>query len=246
VSEQPVPLGEATRREVANGSLPFRIPQRILDQDLTRVQVPPSHVETPEDRDRRLRRQAAGKRAAWEKRLPKRYATANLAELHAQQDPGRLVSGWLAGGHLNLLLHGLASRGKTHAAYAVCADALAKGMHVVAWTMADLNAALRPGAEAESDAFREVTTCEVFLLDDLGREKVTDWTLEQLQRVLDARNRGRLRTVVTTNLGYDMTTTAGGAPGIIERYDKPIADRLMDDTVVVKVEGDNLRPPARF
>jgi DNA replication protein DnaC len=222
--------------------LALRLPAHLRGMDLSKVEIPEG--ETQEDLRERRARQDAGRRLAWARRLPKRYSNARLADVKPDQDPDHKVSRWLTTDHLTLLLTGEAGLGKTHCAYAIGHAAVDRGMWAVAWTMADLNAALRPGGDEA--AYAEVTECDLLLLDDLGREKITDWTLEVLQRVLDHRNRERKRTIVTTNLGYDRTTTALMAPGLLERYGDPIVSRLMDDAVIAKVAGTPMRPRAAW
>lgn len=53
----------------------------------------------------------------------------------------------------------------------------------------------------------------LFVLDDLGIEKETDWTHEQLYRILDARYENELPTIITTNQPPNKL-----APPILSRY----------------------------
>lgn len=192
-------------------------------------------VESDEDRAERLARQAAAKNAQWRHRLPTRYAAASLDSLVEQQDPEGRVRGWLDSAAVTLVLAGPADHGKTYAGYAVGNEAVARGYYALAWTVADLNAALRPGADLPERTYERAVGCDLLLLDDLGREQVTAWSLEQLQRILDARNRERRRTVVTTNLSYEQ---------VADRYGSPVAGRLIDDAIIVKIEGERLRKAA--
>lgn len=207
---------------------------------------------TPAQVAEQVRRvQSVNRRSRWERRLPARYRDVTLTDLTPEQDQGR-VGQWLDHRSLVLLLAGHPGTGKTHAAYAVGNAAVYRDdpLWAVAYTAADLNAALRPGGERE--AYREASECGLLILDDLGREQVTEWTIEQLHRVLDVRNRERRRTVVTTNLPYDDRgfswdrAPAGSPPppNLLGRYGSPLLDRLMDDAAVVALRGESRRAPA--
>lgn len=196
--------------------------------------APASTVEDDAEREERQSAQRAVRESTWRARLPRRYATANLRALREQQHPVRLLA-WLMATPgtdekaLNLLLTGPSRRGKTYAAYALGNSYVEHGGYAVAWSLADLNAALRPGGDEA--AYDRVTSVDLLVLDDLGREQVSAWTLEQLQRVLDHRNREGLRTVMTTNLGHT---------ALVERYGDPIVQRMLDDCRVLKVEGEHI------
>lgn len=206
------------------------IAARLRDTDAE--PAPPADVETPDERDARLDRQHAARRAAWLERLPSRFTQASLDTLRDQQAP-HLLRDWLDREPgtdpraLNLVLVGESRLGKTYAAYALGNAHVAAGGYAVAWTLADLNAALRP--DGDPTAYDRVVGAGLLLLDDVGREQVTAWSLEQVQRLLDARNRERRRTVATTNLGYDT---------LVERYGDPVVERLLDDAEIVKVTGE--------
>lgn len=115
----------------------------------------------------------------------------------------------------------------TYAAYALGNAYVGSGGNAVAWSLADLNAALRP--DGDDTAYDRVTSVALLVLDDVGREQVSAWTLEQLQRILDHRNREGLRTVFTTNLDR---------AGLTERYGEPIVARMLDDCQVIRVNGE--------
>lgn len=189
--------------------------------------------EDVDDAADRLGRQLAARTARWHARLPARFATAALADVTDEQDPGRQARRWLTRPESRtLLLAGEPDRGKTHLAYAVGAAALTAGRWVEAWTAADMLATLRPGGD--DTLLDRLAAVDLLILDDLGREQVTSWSLEQLQRLLDARSRECRRQLVTTNLTYAQVT---------ERYGSPIAGRLVDTATVVRVEGPCRRTP---
>ncbi|MFF5261313.1 ATP-binding protein [Actinomadura viridis] len=182
--------------------------------------------ETPEDAaaalaaaDAEALRQAAHERATFRRRRyeetrPKAYTFACYQNLLPQQDPDGRGSRWLDSGHKNALIVGPSGHGKTHLAYAIGNDAVARGMWVEAWTVSELLQALAPlptharfdevrsrRQEATWDAVKE---CELLILDDLGAEAgsgyVADRNTEQLTEILTARDTNpACRTIITLN-----------------------------------------------
>lgn len=193
-------------------------------------------TETPEQLAERRETAHRFRRAKWERRLPSTYASASLADLTADQNPRGDVTGWWESGHQTLLLYSpTPGNGKTHALYAVGNRAVAAGAWAEGWTSIEFLSAMRP--EGDPDALHNAITCDLLCLDDLGRENDTAWTREQLQHVLNARVSDGRRQVVTTNLSDDTMSL---------RYSAPLIDRLVDDAVIVKVEGESRRRPARW
>ena len=78
-------------------------------------------------------------------------------------------------------------------------------------------------ADTESDVLEKYAQCELLILDDLGAEKVSDFTIQSLYLVIDRRNRELKPTIVTTNLSLEEIETL---------IDARMASRLADMTVV--------------
>jgi DNA replication protein DnaC len=78
-------------------------------------------------------------------------------------------------------------------------------------------------AETEQDVLDKYSKCELLILDDLGAEKVSDFTIQSLYLVIDRRNRELRPTIVTTNLSLEEIETM---------IDARMASRLADMTVV--------------
>lgn len=182
-------------------------------------------------------RQAANRAVVYTRRRPSRYATAAYDRLRVDQDPGGKVSRWWECGPRTLVLAGPTRTGKTTAAYAIGNDAHSCGRWVMVWTAADLSAALKPDS-AEPLAYDYATGCDLLVIDDLGRERVTDWWLEQLQRIVDHRCAHERRLIVTTNTAAD----AGSVYDELgERYGHPVVERLLDGGGLLVLDG----PPHR-
>lgn len=78
-------------------------------------------------------------------------------------------------------------------------------------------------ADTEQDVLDKYSKCEFLILDDLGAEKVSDFTIQSLYLVIDRRNRDLRPTIVTTNLSLEE---------IESTIDARMASRLSDMKVV--------------
>lgn len=85
----------------------------------------------------------------------------------------------------------------------------------------------------EPDPLRPLFTAPLLILDDLGREKATDWVLERLYVLIDTRYGNHLPTVVTTNY----------SPAELAKRDYgAMISRLSEDARVIKITAADQRP----
>ena len=105
--------------------------------------------------------------------------------------------------------------------------------HVEFWPLLDLTSELRSdiahGSLLTSTRCRE---CDLLVLDDFGAERVTDFVLEELERIVDWRYRSMRPTAVATN--FDFKT-------IIAKYGQRAISRWVGSCIVVGVTGDDRR-----
>lgn len=138
---------------------------------------------------------------------------------------------------IGVLLWGNPGTGKSHLAAAVCHALLHKGYTVVFQSVPELLGRLRDsyrdGAnESERGIMRALMDADLVVLDDLGAEKLTDWTLDTLFRIVDGRYRAKRAMIVTTNLD----------PQTLTAYvSEKIVDRFAECLVFVRVHGTSYR-----
>ncbi len=104
----------------------------------------------------------------------------------------------------NLLLIGGSGLGKTHIASSIGKAVINKGYSVVyesAQGLVDAYEAVRFGKDPSADTKR-FTECDLLIIDDLGTEFCSQFTLSALFGVINYRLMNKLSTVVTTNLGF--------------------------------------------
>lgn len=223
---EPLPVGDA---------VPLALRRGLSEADLVDAEDPFRLGESPDEAQARAQARAASRGRIWSQCVPARFADASVADLTEDQNPRGAVSGWLDSDSRMLVLRSEAPGvGKTHAAYAVANAAVAAGVWAWAWSAIDLNDALRPGEHTEH-ARITAYECDLLVLDDLGREQVSGWTIERLHGLLDARWRNAGRTIITTNLSGQQFT---------ERYGDPVLDRIIDDARIVTVTGVTRRKQA--
>ncbi len=112
-------------------------------------------------------------------------------------------------------------------------DEIERQARIEYWPLLDLTSELRSdiaqGSLLTSTRCRE---CDLLVLDDFGAERVTDFVLEELERIVDWRYRSMKPTAVATN--FDFKT-------IIAKYGQRAISRWVGSCIVVGVTGDDRR-----
>ena len=125
---------------------------------------------------------------------------------------------------VNLLLIGNAGLGKTHAALAVAGVVLEKGYDVIYMSSPEFFSQLESfhftGGEAASEEalMQAAAEADLLILDDLGTELVSSFTISAFYTLLNARMAARRPTIFTSNI------TDGAL--VEQRYTEKIASRL--------------------
>jgi len=168
-------------------------------------------------------RDEAGRRRLAAANIPRRYQHCALADFDAYNDSlkramtfaRRVIDTFPAGdgGDRGLLLMGMPGVGKTHLAVAILRDCIfERGAQGLFYSTSDLMALLRStytgeGAATESQVLRSMTAAGVLVLDDLGRERATEWRDEMLHLIVNTRYSERRLTIFTTNFDIGTDTT---------------------------------------
>lgn len=238
--------------------------------------------ESPEQRDAAIARdrlqtladdaalRVANRRARYLDSLPAEYAGASLAGLMPQQDPAGRGRGWFASEAKNALVMGPSGHGKTQLAISIGNAAIDAGLWVEYWSVLELVQVLAPlPVHARRDEARSqrqenildwVKTCDLLILDDLGREEATGYVAErwraQLLDILTARDGDpRCRTIVTVNgeptadrsdEASKVQIRARATAQLADRYSAPASTRLQHGCLGIWVEGECLRRVATW
>ena len=175
-------------------------------------------------------------RAAWfDAMVPPRLGSPRLDP----DDPiDAMLAAWALGAPRSLILTGPVGSGKSHRLWAAlrvaCLDA---GRSVSVVNVPRMLRDLRPdGAGVDLRALARVGIAG---LDDLGAERPSDWTAEQLYTLVDDRWEQARPIAVTSNL------TVGPTGSLVEGVGERVYSRLVDGALVVRITGEDRRRSRR-
>lgn len=132
-----------------------------------------------------------------------------------------------------LYLTGAVGTGKTHLAIAAMREIETRGIECYFINVVQALHQLRP-PDSDDELFDYLSTVPFLVLDDLGAQKDTEWALEQLTAIVDARVVELLPTIVTSNLTLELL-----AKGELEC--QRIASRLYQMCGQIVLSGDDYR-----
>lgn len=103
-----------------------------------------------------------------------------------------------------LYLEGPCGTGKTHLAIAIALAIINTGVPVICKTSIDILGDIKRCYERNSEVTEEEVleaykTVDLLIIDDLGKEQVTEWSVPVLYSVLNERYEALLPTIITTN-----------------------------------------------
>lgn len=145
-----------------------------------------------------------------------------------------------------LLIYGPKGTGKTHMAAAIANDLLRQGVPVVFATMIDLLAKIKDSFDrnqgaSEEEILRLYKTCDLLIIDDLGKEQPTEWALAKIYQIINARYEDYRPIVVTSNYSpqelVDRMTPKGGDRITADAT----VDRIIEMTTSVGLGGTSWR-----
>ncbi|MEU1373023.1 ATP-binding protein [Streptomyces triculaminicus] len=189
--------------------------------------------------------------ARWERATPYRYQHATATHPDVITWARRATADLRDAGFL--VLTGSTGTGKTHEAYGALRHIASSGptrFEFIATTAPDMYGRLRPsgsnnGMEHE---LRRLTTVPLLLLDDLGTEKLSEWTEEATYRLINERYNQCLPLIVTTNLPVRAQRDDRGLPAgpdLVARLGERLTSRLAEATTVITLTGPDRRRPPR-
>lgn len=112
---------------------------------------------------------------------------------------------------------------------------------VIALDSMDLLAEMKLDLDYAETIIRECRDCDLLVIDDIGSERSTDWTTEQLYRLLKDRTENQRPVIVTSNVPPDRFGLAGGDTTMAMRF----ASRIAGACDVVNVKARDYRVGAQ-
>ena len=133
-----------------------------------------------------------------------------------------------------LVLMGTVGTGKTHLAGAIANELIKKQFKTVIFTTI---AQIMDSIKAEFDNKKEkktqhIYTCELLILDDIGKEKASDYMKEKLFEIINTRYERLLPIIITTNL--DMK-------GFRAFLGEALFSRIVEQSHFINIKGEDYR-----
>ena len=127
---------------------------------------------------------------------------AYVTDTDGRREALKKVQEWAKNPVRNIVLEGSNHTGKTHLITAATNELSRRGVYVRMTLISTIYSTIKEAYDrgAPECLYREIyTKPDVLVIDDLGKERVTDWTVSTLFDLIDARYRNNKITAVTTN-----------------------------------------------
>ena len=134
-----------------------------------------------------------------------------------------------------LLLYGKVSVGKTYAAACVVNELINKGYPCLITNFDRIKNTLQGMFEGKQEYIDSLNKFVLFVLDDLGTERTTEFEQQMMFNIIDSRYRAGLPLIVTTNLSIEEMKN----PKTIEQ--SRIYERVLEMCFPIEVKGVNKR-----
>ena len=136
-----------------------------------------------------------------------------------------------------LWFYGSVGTGKTTLAMLVSQAALDAGRSVAIYSLPRLLAEIRATFETDSegsyvDFLDRLAAVDLLHVDDVGAERTSDWVLEQLYAIVNARYEDERSVIITTNLERDE---------LVEQIKERTVSRLEEMCTLVPLYGEDAR-----
>lgn len=137
----------------------------------------------------------------------------------------------------SILMMGETGLGKTHLSLAIAGKVLEKGYGVIYGSVQNLFSDIEKehfgrGGDEQNETEKMLLDCDLLILDDLGAEFTTSFTVATVNNIINTRLLALKPTIISTNLTLDE---------IGSKYSKRIASRLIGEYQILTFRGKDIR-----
>ncbi len=134
----------------------------------------------------------------------------------------------------NLLMYGSTGLGKTHLSLSIAGEVIKKGFTVIYDSCPNMTSRLEDEhfRRADGDTSESLLECDLLIIDDLGTEFLSQFTVSAIYNIINTRLLRRKPTIISTNLDIG---------GIQDRYSERIASRIIGEYTLLKFAGKDVR-----
>lgn len=144
-----------------------------------------------------------------------------------------------------LYIEGTNGTGKTHLAAAIALQLINEGIPVICKTSSDLLLDIKKSFDGEGARESEVLDIykrvDLLIIDDLGKEQCSDWSMSTLYSILNDRYEDMKPTIVTTNYNADNLARALIPRGFDDTKIVAIISRLRETSTVMTMAWADIR-----
>jgi DNA replication protein DnaC len=144
---------------------------------------------------------------------------------------------------IGLLIYGEPGNGKTHLCCCIANALLREYVPAICVSINGLLGRIKEtynkgGKEAEADILRWLAMADLLIIDDLGTEPATEWSVSMIYNIIDSRYRSKLPLIITSNLSIDPSKTNGVLADI---YGRRTEDRILEMCTPILNSGKSIR-----
>lgn len=170
---------------------------------------------------------------------PKQQESYNIAKRYANEFDINRSKG------RGLYFEGTNGTGKTHLAAAIALQLISNEIPVICRTSDDLLSDLKKSYDSKEikeyevlDAYKNV---DLLIIDDLGKEQCTYWSISVLYSIINARYENMKPIIITTNYSADNLIRAMTPNGMDDTKIRAIVSRLLETSMVVTMAWEDIR-----
>ena len=144
-----------------------------------------------------------------------------------------------------LYIEGTNGTGKTHLAAAIALQLIGEGVPVICKTSSDLLLDIKRAFDStevkEAEVLDIYKKVDLLIVDDLGKEQCSDWSMSTLYSILNDRYEDMKPTIVTTNYNADQLINALTPKGYDNTKIIAIISRLRETSTVMTMAWQDCR-----